>query len=171
MAPAPAPAPTYDTYHWFLGGGGEYFFDTEEDYWNAHIGYNFNDASAIFLEIGWLGNESANAGVLTDVDIVPITLNYKYEWAISENFGWYVGVGAGIANVDAWLNTRAAGPFSDNEWSFTFQAFTGLVYEFSPSFETYLGVRYMWVDDFDLAGRSIDTLDDVSLGLGIRFNF
>jgi hypothetical protein len=56
-APAPAPAPTYDENHWFIGGGGEYFFDLEEAYWNGHIGYKFNETSSIFLEAGWVGDD------------------------------------------------------------------------------------------------------------------
>lgn len=169
-SPGPAPAPTYDSYNWFLGGGGEWLFDAEEDYWNAHIGYNFNEASSIFLEVGWAGNESSNSFADIDVDIVPITLNYKYEWAFSENFGWYFGVGAGAANVDISFDSAAVSGSTD-EWGFTAQAFTGLVFEFSPSFEMYLGLRYIWVDDTDIFNVDVETMDDLSVGLGMRFSF
>jgi opacity protein-like surface antigen len=170
-ASASAPAPTYESYNWFLGGGGEYLFDAEEDYWNAHVGFRFSDVSSIFLEVGWVGNESQNSTADFDVDIVPITLNYKYQGNFSGSLGWYIGVGAGAAFVDINLDSPATGEVQDDEWSFTFQAFTGLVYEFSPSFEMYLGVRYLWVDESELFGFDVDTVDDVSLGLGMRFNF
>jgi hypothetical protein len=45
------------------------------------------------------------------------------------------------------------------------------VYEFSPTFEIYGGVRYLWFDDVNLAGANIDDFDDYSVGAGIRFNF
>ncbi len=164
--PAPAPAPTYETYKWFVGGGGEYLFDSEEDYWNGHIGYKFNDVSSIFLEVGWLGNESSRAGVDVDLDVVPVTINYKYQANLSGNLGWYIGAGLGASNVD--LNVGAA---SDDEWAFTAQVFTGLVYEFTPRFEMYLGLRYLWVDDTELFGVDTETVDDLGIGLGMRFNF
>jgi opacity protein-like surface antigen len=169
-APAPAPAPVYDTYRWFVGGGGEYFFDAEQDYWNGHIGYKFSDVSSIFLEVGWLGNESSNSIVNFDLDIVPVTINYKYQAKFSENLGWYIGAGLGASNVDIHIDAPA-GSVSDDEWAFTAQAFTGLVYEFSPRFEMYLGARYLWADDSELLGFETETVDDVSVGLGMRFNF
>ncbi|MES2922081.1 MAG: outer membrane beta-barrel protein [Verrucomicrobiota bacterium] len=165
-APAPAPMTTYESYNWFLGGGGEYLLDSEEDYWNAHFGYKFSEVSAIFLEVGWAGNETSERALHLDLDIVPITLNYKYTWAFSENFGWYFGVGAGAASVDISANDE-----SKDEWGFTAQAFTGMVFEFSPSFEMYLGLRYIWIDDTEIFNREVETLDDVSVGLGLRFNF
>lgn len=170
-APAPAPAPTYDNYRWFVGGGGEYFFDVEEDYWNGHIGYKFTDTSSIFLEVGWLGDESSSEFLDIDVDIVPVTINYKYQANFCENFGWYAGVGVGASNIDVHIDDSVFGSGSDDEWVFTAQAFAGLVYEFSPRFEAYLGARYLWADDAELFGADTETVDDVSLGLGLRFNF
>ena len=163
-------APTDDFKCWFLGGGGEYLFEAEEAYWNAHIGYNFSEVSSIFVEVGWAGTDSSNAFADIDVDVVPITLNYKYQGRFSENLGWYFGVGAGAANADIEFNSGAGLASADN-WGWTVQAFTGLVYEFSPSFEMYLGARYIWVDDTEIFNFDVDTLDDFSLGLGMRFSF
>ena len=36
----------------------------------------------------------------TDIEIIPITLNYKYECELSDKLNWYAGAGAGIALVD-----------------------------------------------------------------------
>jgi hypothetical protein len=51
------------------------------------------------------------------------------------------------------------------------QAFTGLIYEFTPAFEAYLGLRYLWIDDSEIGGVDVDDLDDFGVGLGLRFNF
>jgi opacity protein-like surface antigen len=171
VAPAPSTAvtPSYD-YSWYLGGGGDYMFDSEEMYWNGHLGYNLCEASSIFLEVGWMGEDDdvsvGRVDINVDVDIVPVSLNYKYEWALGDKLSWYLGVGLGAANIDVEVEDFG----SDDEWTFMAQAFTGLVYEFTPSFEGYLGVRYMWLDepDFD---ADLDSFDDIGAGVGLRFNF
>ncbi|RYD65694.1 MAG: porin family protein [Verrucomicrobiaceae bacterium] len=164
-----SPPVTTDHIGWYLGGGVDYMVDSEEPFYNAHLGYDFGGGSSLFLESGWLGHEDDASFVFpfgTDVDIVPITINYKYEWMFTDSFGLYVGAGLGASNVDV-----SVGPLSGDEWAFTAQAFAGLVYNVTPNFEIYGGARYMWIDDVELGGASIDELDDVGVGAGIRFNF
>jgi opacity protein-like surface antigen len=180
VAPAPSTAatPSYESYCWFLGGGGDYMFDSEEVLWNAHLGYNFDEASSIFLEVGWMGEDedvSVDVGSTdplivdfdVDIDIVPVSLNYKYEWALGDNLSWYIGVGVGAANIDVEVEDFG----SDDEWTFMAQGFTGLVYEFTPTFEGYLGFRYMWFDEPDFDVEDLESFDDYGVGAGIRFNF
>lgn len=40
----------------------------------------------------------------------------------------------------------------------------------TPTFEAYLGIRYMWLDDTEVGGVDVENLDDLGLGLGLRFN-
>ncbi len=178
-APAVAKAtpPPHSPSNWFIGAGADYLFDADEDYWNGHIGYNFDAANSIFLEVGWIGaKEDYNYGhrcfkivPQVDVDIIPVTINYKYEWGLTENLSWYIGGGIGFAYADIDVDAHGFAPdLSDSEWRFMAQAFTGLVYEFTPSFEMYLGFRYMWIDEYDLIG---DDLDDFTIGTGIRATF
>lgn len=154
---------------WFLGGGADYLLDSEEPFYNAHLGYDFGGGHSLFLESGWVGEEDDlffPFPASVDIDIVPITLNYKYEWLITDRFGFYAGVGAGGANVDI------AGPLGgDDSWTFTAQALAGVVYEVSPSFELYAGARYAWLDDVSVRGATYDDLDDIGIGAGLRFNF
>jgi len=164
-------APMAPTQHqgWYLGAGVDYMIDSEEPFYNGHLGYDFGNGSSLFLESGWLGEEQDPSFLIpisADVDIVPITINYKYEWMFTDSFGLYVGAGLGGSNVDV-----SAGPVSDDEWVFTAQAFAGLVYNVTPNFEIYAGARYLWMDDISLFGANIDDLDDVGVGAGIRFNF
>ncbi|MEK7949361.1 outer membrane protein [Luteolibacter soli] len=164
-------APMTTTQHqgWYLGAGVDYMFDAEEPFYNGHVGYDFGNGSSLFLESGWIGEEEDASFLFpfsADVDIVPVTINYKYEWMFNDHFGVYAGLGLGAANVDV-----SAGLASGDDWSFMAQAFAGVVYNVTPNFEIYAGARYMWIDDVSLLGTSIDDLDDVGLGAGIRFNF
>jgi opacity protein-like surface antigen len=161
-----APA-SYESCGWFLGGGGDYMLDSEEVFWNGHIGYNLSDASSLFIEAGWMGEDEDILGFDVSVDIVPVSLNYQYEWALGDCLSWYLGGGIGMGNVDVEVKGVAA----DDDWEFMAQAFTGLIYEFTPAFEAYLGLRYLWIDDSEIGGVDVDDLDDFGVGLGLRFNF
>lgn len=157
-----------ETPHWFIGGGVDYFIDSEEPFYNGHLGYDFGNGSALFLESGWMGEEQTAFPLLVniDIDIVPITFNYKYQYDFTDRFGFYIGGGLGASSVDV-----NAGLASDDEWVFTAQAFAGFVYNVSSNFEIYAGARYLWMDDVSLFGANLDDLDDVGVGGGIRFNF
>ena len=165
---APATMPTQHL-GWYLGAGVDYFLDAEEPFYNGHLGYDFGNGSSLFIESGWIGEDEDPSFLFpfaADLDIIPVTINYKYEWMFTDSFGFYAGAGIGGANVDF-----SAGPLSDDEWVFTAQAFAGLVWNVTPSFEFYAGARYMWIDDISIGGADHDDLDDVGIGAGIRFNF
>lgn len=105
-----------------------------------------------------------------DLDILPITLNVKLERQLTGNLNAYFGGGLGMALVDLSVD---AGPldFSDDDWVFTGQVFAGLNYNFNPNFEVYGGARWMYFDDADLGGATLELDDDFLLELGARFNF
>jgi opacity protein-like surface antigen len=194
-APAPEPAPVYSTGNWFAGGGVDYLFDAEDVYLNGHFGYEWGGGSSFFVEVGWaeydediydpyfvlpepyggstapglgVGEGAAAPGILIPVgiDVVPITANYKYEVPFGGSVSFYIGGGLGVSYLD-----MSVGAFSDDDWTFTAQAFTGLVFNVSESFEVYTGLRYLWMDDSSLYGANISDLDDFAAGVGLRFNF
>ncbi len=172
--PAPSDAPSYGSTSWFVGGGVDYMFDElEELYWYGKVGCKLSPQSALFLEAGWIGSEEdvsfQGVNVSLDLDIVPVTLNYSYEFAFTDKLSMYLGGGLGAAYNE--LEASASGfgtsvSVSQDEWVFMMQGFSGLIYEFTPAFEGYVGMRYMWLDDpFGVA------LDDWGVGAGVRFNF
>lgn len=97
----PSSNPSDEGTSWFVGGGANYMFDElEEFYFCRQVGCKLNSESALFLEGGWIGAEDdINIGGFnfnTSVDIIPVTLNYSYEFASTENFdvsGWRLGSG------------------------------------------------------------------------------
>ena len=80
------PASSYSDGGWFMGAGADYMFDAEEVFFNGHFGYDFGSGSSLFLEAGWISNEDSGFPAAVDVDIVPITIDYKYEFAFSDTF-------------------------------------------------------------------------------------
>lgn len=111
----------------------------------------------------------------TDLEIIPITLNWKLERMIASRLSAYLGAGAGVAVVD--IEASGAGlNGSDDDVVFFGQVFAGLVYQVTDNFELYGGVRGIYMDEPDLSVRGVD-LDghaletDLLLEGGGRVNF
>lgn len=147
--------------NFFIGGSVEYLIDFEEALYTGHIGYDFGNSS-IYVEGGY--SSSDEGGV--EIDLVPVTVNYKFETPIADRLSFYIGGGVGVAFVEA----EGFGSSVDDE-VVALQAFTGLVYNLSDTFEIYGGARYLWTDDVEFGGVDVDGVNDVSFGGGIRINF
>ena len=120
-----------------------------------------------------------NAHTSYDLDIVPITLNVKFERAISGDLSAYIGGGLGVAYVDLDLSGHSIqGPSlsaSDSDWVFYSQVFGGLSYKVTPNFEVYGGARWIYMSDasFSAYGESatLELGSDCLLELGARYKF
>lgn len=195
----PPPAPTC-IWSWFAGGSVGHLDEWDEEMYTLNIGTErkcpgSNCSQSFYLEIGFTNREAtaeredgaadiASALNLTlgqeirvtaEADIIPITLNYRYECALTQKLSWHVGAGAGIALVDLEFRTSVDSQSYDDT-TFYAQAFAGIVYNISESFEVSLGARYIFMDDPDLTGfsgfDSVVSLDeDILIEIGGRINF
>ena len=182
VAPAPAPA----LWTWFAGGSVGYLTDMDTEMYTLHVGMErqIDDVSshAIFLEVGYANPDgygfgtkggSADTRFDVDADIIPVTINYKYERSITDKLDWYIGAGVGLAFVDTDHSYKNHNSWSDvknniSDAEFYGQIFTGLVYNVSDEFEIFGGARYIYMnddDDFNTYG------DDWMFELGARWNF
>ena len=186
-APAPMPPPAPCGWSWFAGGSVGYLTDMDTEMYTLHVGKEYKcerSSHAIFLEVGYANTDGygfstsqvnpTNQATKFDVDtdIIPITLNYKYELDLTENLGWYIGAGAGVALVDANHsfkgNTGDIWDRASSSSEFFGQIFTGLVYNVSDAFELFGGARYLYIND----DKDFDTYgDDWMFELGARWNF
>ena len=184
---APAPAPEPSIWQWFAGASAGYLLDNEEAFYSAHVGvdtpWNVAGANvALFLEVGYTEpDQSIDFIRQTQFDveneIIPVTLNVKFEKAFTDKFGAYLGAGAGVAFVDT--KVKAFGDSaSDDDTVFTGQVFAGVVYNVTPSFEVFGGARWIYFDDADVFGAEGEALglgdlggSDALLEAGIRYNF
>ncbi len=140
---------------------------------------------AFYLEAGYTENDQSWSNPYTpntilygkstlSLEIIPITLNYKYECQLTGKLNWYIGAGAGIALVDAegsaMSATGGSNKWSDDDTTFYAHAFAGLVYNICDSFEVFGGARYIYMDDvFDGVDGPLDGAMQYELGGRINF--
>ncbi len=199
-----APIAPLCNWSWFAGGSvgvidGD---DWDEEIYTLHIGKERKCegdkcSQAIYLEVGFTESDerdidivSTEGSVVTttdlNVEIIPITLNYKYECELSDKLNWYAGAGAGIALVDAETNQSVqnyegengsgepsgdptTSSDSDDDTAFYAHVFAGLVYNVSDAVEVYGGARLILMDD--VLGEDSPLDEEVHYELGARYNF
>lgn len=199
-APYEAPSSGLD---WSLGASAGYLIDAEEAFYSIQLGKQLSESNglihSLFFEIGYAdlenddndlnlednfgigGGDSFTGEADLEATFVPITLNYKLEKRMSEKFSVYGGLGAGVALIDVDGNfddplNEISESGNDSDAAFFAQAFLGAAYRFTPNFEMFGGVRYMFIDDYSLSTDGgtdfdIDDNDDVLVELGGRFYF
>lgn len=145
----------------FLGGSATYLFKYEEPMLSLNAGVTtpwsplgFN--TSIFAEVGWIEDDNESQipfgvfGAPVDLQIVPVTLNVSFERAITDDLGFYFGVGGGVAFSEVIVDKNVR----DQDNRFVGQAFAGVNYRIGEHSEIYAGGRWMYFDDtenFDLA--------------------
>lgn len=182
---------------WFAGGSVGYLTQLEEPMYNIHVGFtnscwNLLGAKiSLFGEVGYTQSDDSGSFTGTvfnppinptltlvswdsDVTVVPITFNVKFDWPITSNFNAYLGGGIGVAWMDASYSASSvfeSVSVSDSKWIFTAQIFAGLDYDITPNFQIYGGARWVYFDNPDFVGQSVMKSNDCLLELGGRFKF
>jgi opacity protein-like surface antigen len=150
-----------------VGASVGYLTDAKDEYVAARVGTQFSANQSIAhigeFEIGY--TSQSESGITAD--FMPVTLNYRAEFANAGKFGTYAGVGAGMAM------TKVKAPYgiSADNWSFAAQGFAGVSYKVSDKARLNLGARYVWIDDVRLLGSKVEVGDDVALEIGFGFKF
>ena len=201
-----AQASSGSLWEWFAGGSAGYLTDMEEGMYGLQVGMEYGNPGgrgthAIYLEVGFTqddanfsyisnlpGGRSEEADI--DLDIIPITLNYRYEAPLTDRLNWFIGLGVGVAIVDSsyhWSWTQVVAPpgpveggGSDDQTDARLYGdiFVGLSYDVTDSFEVFAGVRYILMDeqsrDIDVGG--VSDFDegingDVLIELGALYHF
>lgn len=147
-----------------------YLIDADETYTTGRFGWQFKAnetyAHELGAEVGYArATEAGGKATLT-----PVTLNYRLSSVTTGNFGYYFGVGAGLARVRA-DGVSTGGPVTLRDTSFAAQGFTGLTYQFTDAVSLTAGAKYIWIDDVRLAGTSVEVGDDIAFSLGLQVKF
>ena len=150
----------------FVGASVGYLTDSKDTYFAGRIGTEFSSNATLShngeFEIGYTSDSEGGA----KASILPLTANYRAQFAGNDKFGGYVGLGAGLAR------TKISGfGLSDNDWSLALQGFAGVSLKISPTASLDLGARYIWVNDVKLLGVNLDVGDDLALEVGFHVKF
>jgi opacity protein-like surface antigen len=148
----------------YVGASVGYMIDMEEHFFAGRIGSEVAQKNGlshgIEIEVGIVSPDDSGVSL----DLVPVFANYRLASVDERKVGFYAGAGLGSARLKAsYLG------FEDSSWTFAAQAFGGVEYKVTPKFSLTAGLRYIWIDDVDLFGVSIDADDDVAVEVGVRF--
>ena len=160
------------------------FFDFSELSGQDAINDIFNISNS---SVGSSEDFNITSALSSEVEIIPITINYKFETHGEGNYSWYIGGGLGLALVDVKLDfsvstddpsagtSEIGDSYSFDDAVYYAQIFAGLTYNFSDSVELVAGARYIFMDDIEVSGLPISfnsPLDGaIHYELGLRYNF
>ncbi|MBA4137719.1 MAG: hypothetical protein C0518_10420 [Opitutus sp.] len=153
-----------------VGLDAGYLVDSEEEFISARVGFEVANTSAfshqLELEIGY--TDTKEFGLKGE--IIPLLANYRFVAPSSGAWGYHAGVGAGMARSSIKGSFGGFG-VDFNDESFAAQAFAGVTYQAGSNVTLSLGAKYLWIDDVNFAGASVEVGDDVALSAGISFKF
>ena len=200
--------PSVGLWTWFAGGSVGYLTEAEHPMYSLNLGMEYKQPGAqashsIYLQVGFaqddanfhypppriVGGKMDDSSI--DMDIIPITLDYKYEGALTGRLNYYAGFGLGIAIVHTSCDwnwqlpypvpppnpTSGKGTDDRTDVRFYGEIFAGLSYNVTDAFQIYAGARYILMDNVDrndhVTGASYDVgiNNNVLLELGLRYHF
>ncbi len=156
--------------------------DFEFDMYTLHVGRDLGmqvlgcDLAA-YLEVGFL-NGDARASFASfrgdtsfatdsmDINIIPVTLNFKLERPFYGPISGYITGGVGYAFSDVELGSE-----SDSGGGFYAQASIGLIYNINASWEIFGGARWVHLSSLDFGDNDMELDDNVAYEIGARYNF
>jgi hypothetical protein len=159
--------------------------DVEFDMYTFHFGRDFGCNSgfdmAAYLEIGFLtGDMTVSSDLITptgrtnlfhdtlDLDIVPVTANFKVEHVVFGPVGAYLSGGIGYA----WTRVESDDlGFDESDGGFYAQAAAGLVWNINESFELFGGARWAYLEGLDFGDSGFELENTLGWEVGARFNF
>lgn len=175
---------------WFVGASAGYLLDFEEPMYTLQFGRDLpvnlgGWCMATYLELGYTDKSNNRAfnpqripiNIDEELQVIPLTLNLKFERPITDNLNVFIGAGLGVAFTEFQSNS-VIGQIKESDTSFAAQAFIGLAYNVNKDFQVYGGARWIYVD-FDtpsgpgplIGGSDLDFDSQAFLELGARFKF
>ena len=149
-----------------VGADVGYLTDGQDAYFAARAGEVFNTTGSVShiaeIEIGY--NSDSESGI--HGTIMPVTVNYRALIGGSRSMDYYLGGGLGEARVHV-----SGYGLSDSDWAFAAQAFGGVSFRISDTASLEVGLRYIWIDDVEMLGTSVEMGDDLAVEGGLTFRF
>lgn len=134
------------------------------------VGRNIGPHS-VELEVGYVELSDSVGAFSADLEIIPVTVGYRYNFDLGHKLTLGLGANTGVAVTD--LEVRSPfGSASDDDTVWIASAGARLGYAVTDTLSLTAGYRYVLVDDLTYFGGA--TLDDtdthiVELGLEVRW--
>jgi opacity protein-like surface antigen len=156
-----------------------YLTDNQDAYYSGRMGWDFKSGAELShqleLEVGYTQHSETvpflSSTATAKSKITPCTVNYRAETTRASKLGYYFGAGVGLARTSFSMPGSGVPSISDSASGFAVQAFTGVSYQPSTATTLHLGVKYLWIDDVDLFGSSVEVGDDIAITAGVSFKF
>lgn len=179
---------------WFAGAAFGQFTNTDTSFgdidlnmYAIHVGRDlekqlFGCDLAAYLELGLMNGDrsigfSDVGQANVDVDVVPLTLNFKAERELFYGLKGYASAGAGYAFSRVSFSGDTGeflGPFSGasfGDGGIYGQGSIGLSYDVTDNVEIFGGARYIVLDEIDFGVPGVDADNNVGYEVGLRYNF
>lgn len=145
-----------------------YLFDTSEPYFVAQLGYKFKNGLGVFLQGLWTDDDQSEGGVTIDAGITSLSIGLSYLVDSGGAWAYSFGGSAGISNLDVDVNVNR---FDDDSYGTYFDLFAQAEYRITSHLSGHLGVRAIFLDDFDLELGPVDSSSDVGIEAGLTYRF
>jgi len=130
----------------------------------------------------WTGEPFINYRADGTIDVTTVFLNGYYELPVHNAFSMYVMAGIGYARYDFDISARHydydTGRFlrsfsthNSNDNVFAYKAGIGVTWNFTDQIAADLGYEYLGLDDVELDGRGLESINSHSVVLSVRFKF
>lgn len=157
-----------------------YLTDSKDSYLAARLGVELKSATSVShqleAELGYSRGSDSIAGpgptpISATTKIMPLTLNYRAEFAGANKLGYYLGFGAGVSRNRISFAGSGVPLVSDSDTALALQGFAGINYKATPATSLQLGLKYIWIGEAELLGVKADVGDDLAIMAGISFKF
>jgi opacity protein-like surface antigen len=132
---------------------------------NVGFGYDWDYQDSIRPEIEISYREADLDNVSGEVTNYAAMANFYYDHKNDSKYTPYIGVGAGVAYVDAESTT-----FNDDDTVFAYQGMLGASYAHTDDMDITIGYKYFNNLDADINGVGED-IESNNVELGVRFKY
>ena len=130
------------------------------------FGHNFGP-STVELEAGYV-EFSESSGVSTDLEFIPVTIGYRYNFALGRRISLGVGVNTGVAFTELTFGNG----LSDDDAVWIASGLARLGFAVTERIGVSAGYRYIYVDDPTFfGGFALDDADVHAVDLSVDFRW
>ena len=154
----------------YVGASAGYLIDSEEELIAARVGFVLKEAASIQHSLEAEVGLSSDSGYGLEMDIIPVLVNYRATFTVPGPVTPFAGAGVGFSHVQV-REEGSSFEIDDGANPLTTQVFGGASFSVAPMVSLHAAARYIWIDDADLFGTSIEVGDDIALELGVTIHF